>query len=101
MKTAKIQITLKEKQELNALLASNEWAKNHSEDDTIQTFTANFHDSSIEADIKICNGDGPYLDAVLFDGGSEVCVLDVGDEIEDEYVFDYDGEIYKVIIETI
>ena len=60
--------------------------------------TTKFRDSKIEADIKICNGDGPYLDAVLFDEGHEVAVLDVGDMIQDEYIFEYNDAIYKVLV---
>ena len=67
----------------------------------IETFTAAFPGGSYEVDIKIVNGDdyaGPYVDAVLFEDGNEICVLEPGDTLEGEYWFWLGGEPYEVII---
>lgn len=64
--------------------------------DVIQTFTCIFNDG-FEADIKVCNGDGPYVDSVLFDpDGTEVQVLDVGDQLDGVYQFEYGHKLYIV-----
>jgi len=71
--------------------------------DTIATFTANFG-GGLEADIKVCNTESdskPYVDAVLFQDGCEVGLLDVGDELAGEYLFDdpdNPGEELQVIV---
>ena len=65
---------------------------------TIQTYTASFN-GGVEADIKVCDGNPPFVDAVLYDGGSEVQLTEVSDELLGEYQFFYDGKIYTVILE--
>jgi molybdopterin biosynthesis enzyme MoaB len=65
---------------------------------TIQTYTAVFNDN-VEADIKVCNGNPPFVDAVLYDGGTEVELREVTDELLGEYVFFYKGKIYTVMVE--
>ena len=67
----------------------------HDRDGVIFTLTADFP-GDIEADIKVCNGDTPYVDAVLFEGGCEVQVLEVSDTLEGEYPFELDGQEYLV-----
>jgi len=67
-------------------------------DETIERFTAEFPDG-VEADIKVCNGDTPYVDPVLFLNGSEVQVLDVCEDLLGEYEFDLDGDIFIVRLE--
>jgi hypothetical protein len=70
-------------------------------DDVIRTFTVRFPDR-YEADIKVCNGDTPYVDAVLFDpNGCEAqsiklvyCVLEVSDTLLGEYPFHHGGNEY-------
>lgn len=101
MKVATIQIPKKKKDELNQILSSNEFYDEVGRDEVIAQFTAKFPDSSIEADIKICNGDGPYIDAVLFDNGYEVMMLEPSWEISEEYIFETDDETYKVLVEII
>jgi hypothetical protein len=64
---------------------------------TLATFTADFG-NGMEADIKMCQGDPPFVDAVLFDCGSEVAILEVSDALEGEYLFDYDGQKYQVVV---
>jgi hypothetical protein len=55
--------------------------------------------NSIEADIKVCNGDnGAWIDAVLFDDGNEVAVLEPQYVLLGEYVFNYEGKIYTAVI---
>ena len=55
--------------------------------------------SCVDADIKLCNGNGPYVDAVLFQGGNEVMVLEPEFEtMVGEYVFDYGGAEYVITV---
>ena len=67
-------------------------------EDVPYTITVMFG-GGIEADIKLCNGDSPYVDAVLFEGGEEVQTLEVTDTIEGEYVFEHNGDQYVVVVE--
>lgn len=67
------------------------------EDDAIMTFTVRF-DKHIEADIKLCNGDTPWVDAVLFYDGSEIGVLDPGDELLGEFYFEYNDVDYIAVL---
>jgi len=73
--------------------------------DTIKTYTACFKssafDTQMEMDIKVCNGDTPFVDAVLFDDGHEVDVMDVSDTLLGEYTIEYDGVTYKVIVREV
>ena len=65
---------------------------------TLQTYTAVFEDN-VEADIKVCKGDPPFVDAVLYDGGAEVELIEVTDELLGEYMFFYNGQTYTVLLE--
>ena len=65
---------------------------------TLVTYTAIFEDN-VEADIKVCKGDPPFVDAVLYDGGSEVELIEVTDELLGEYIFFYNGKVYTVVVE--
>ena len=72
----------------------------HDIDSAVIIYTAKFG-NGIEADIKLCSGDRNYfIDPVLFKDDSEVNVLDVEDEILGDYLFEHDGNEYKVIIEV-
>lgn len=67
--------------------------------EVLKTYTAFFGDD-IEADIKVCNGDtGPWVDAVLFENGCEIGLLEPDDTLEGEYVFTIDGDNYTVLVE--
>lgn len=67
--------------------------------DTIYTLIAQFH-NGIEVDIKVCNGDKPYVDAVIFGYGHDLGCLDVGDTLLGEYIFeDILGDTYKITVE--
>lgn len=68
-------------------------------DEVMNTFTVNFC-KGIEADIKFCNGDtGPWIDAVLFEHGQEVQVLEPSDMLLGEYPFEHNGKEYIAILE--
>jgi hypothetical protein len=67
-------------------------------DAVITTFTISFNhlpNKKYEADIKVCNGDSPYVDPVFFeiiDGmGYEIHVGEVSDSLLGEYHF-HDGK---------
>ena len=84
--------------EIEGFLAKDKPVPDAGLDEVMNTFMANFGEG-IEADIKFCNGDtGPYIDAVLFDEGSEVFVLEPSDILEGEYVFEYQDVKYVVDI---
>lgn len=67
-------------------------------EDVPYTFTANFG-GGIEADIKVCNGDPPYVDPVLFDDGEEAVVLAVSGDILGDFEFAFKGDKYIVTVE--
>ena len=71
------------------------------ENDTIYCFTARFNDGC-EVDIKVCNGDSPYIDPVLFDArGYELAVGDPCWDILGEYWFMVGDDEYVVNISTV
>lgn len=79
---------------LNTMLASK--VKIADESDIIYQRTAYF-DDNVEADIKLVNAEPPYVDAVLFQNGHEVCTLEpCAEEYDGEYVFQFDGKMYTV-----
>ena len=53
---------------------------------TIRIYTADFGDGW-DADIKVCNGDPPFIEPVLFRNGGEVMCLDVTDTLDGDYGF--------------
>ena len=68
-------------------------------DEVIRTFTARFSDG-YEADIKVCNGDPPYVDAVLFDpNGCEAHVLATSDSLLGKYLFQHGEHEYHLTLE--
>lgn len=67
--------------------------------EVVTTYTAKFGDG-IEADIKVCNSESsPYIDAVLFEDGFEIGLLDVSDVLLGEYIFIVDDNTYTVLVE--
>ena len=54
---------------------------------TVDVFSANFG-NGVEIDIKVCDGDTPFIDAVLFVNGCDSGYLDAGDTLLGEYVFE-------------
>ena len=74
--------------------------ENYDSDEVIATYTAYFANGFL-ADIKVCNGDTPYVDNILFapcETGffNEVCVPEIAESLTGEYYFDYDGDEYIV-----
>lgn len=64
--------------------------------DTIETVTVEFP-NGMQADIKCCNGDTPYVDPVLFDAnGTELQTLDVEDDFLGEYWFEQ-GNVNMIV----
>ena len=94
-----LRVSLPDIREFNHILSMGEKSSDYGKDEVIFCKTAKF-DGGVEADIKLCNGDPPFIDAVLFEDGCEVGVLDCGfEEIEGEYYFSHDGNEYLVLIE--
>ena len=97
--TVTLRLPLHQIREINEILSAGHEDEQSSSDAVIYCQTAKF-DDGVEADIKICNGDPPYVDAVLFFDGNEVCILDASFEhIEGEYHFKYDHQMYVVVVE--
>jgi hypothetical protein len=66
----------------------------------IKTYTAKFS-NGFEADIKVCNGDTPFVDPVLFnEKGIEICVGEVEDTLLGEYHFEYGEDVFVVTVEV-
>lgn len=71
----------------------------YDEDALIYIATAKFP-SGVEADIKLCNGDTPWVDPVLFDkDGKEIFFLDPDEDFFGEFCFKTGNhEEYVVIV---
>lgn len=84
-------------------------------DNVIATFSTHFKEQGRGVDIKVCDGDGPYVDPVLFEvvpadakdrkvgiryNWHEIGPLDVTDTLLGEYEFEDEGNTYlvKVIV---
>lgn len=99
LQTVTLRVPLPQIREVNSILASGQEDEQSGYDEVIFCKTAKF-DDGVEADIKVCNGDPPFVDAVLFYDGFEVCILDtVFESIEGEYYFKYNDNEYLVVIE--
>ncbi len=94
--TERITISKDELKDIKRLLRRKTEDKNVG--DVPYTYTVRFS-NGMEADIKVCNGNSPYVDAVLFKDGSEVSVLDVSENILGLYDFKYKNDTYLVIVE--
>ncbi len=86
-------------EQIEVLLSKGGYVEDAGPDEVMNTFTAIFP-NYIEADIKFCNGDGPYIDAVLFKEGNEVNVLEPSDSLEGEYPFQHEGKEYMVVVKA-
>lgn len=96
METRTVKISAEKNKELQNFLNS----EGDGTTNVIETITASFEDG-IEADIKVCDGESPFVDPVLFDKGNEICCLDVTDTLVGEYLFSaYMEKLYKVIVEV-
>lgn len=100
MLTKTIKIPQQQVDEINKVLAAGEPDTQSDKDGTIYVFSVSFG-NGYEVDIKVCNGDPPYIDPVLFLNGSDACILEPDAEsIEGEYEFDHDGQKFVVIVEA-
>lgn len=98
MQTATLSIPSKQREDLNQILRRTKTHPEYASCAVIATFTAKFPDGC-EADIKVCNGEGPYVDPVLFDpNGHEIATAEVTDELAGTYRWDVDGESYQLLV---
>lgn len=81
-------------------------------EDTIATYSVEFDEKPIGVDIKVCGGQPPFVDAVLFEineipdderagmdpntSWSEIYALDVDGDLLGEYIFEHDNAKYVV-----
>lgn len=96
-----INVTLEDAKLSNEALEIEEgYYEEEEHDAVIKMWTARFSDGC-EADIKLCNGDTPYIDSVLFDqNGYQLNVLEISDELFGEYVFEANGNQYIVTVKV-
>ena len=85
-------------QEMNRIL-DGPGLEDTDRDGIVQMFTGQFDDGCF-ADIKVCNGDTPWIDAVLFDPhGSEIALVEPQDgPFEGEYEWEVDGRTYRLVL---
>ena len=98
MKKQVIKIDKKIIEEYNRYLDSGEEYPDCNRYDTVESWTARFG-NGIEADIKVCStGDCDlFVDAVLFKDGSEAALAgDPEYQLDGEYEFEFDDEVYVV-----
>lgn len=94
-----IKVEKKELKEMNSILSRTEKHPDYKDATTIKVYTAKF-ENGIEADIKVVNGDGPYVDPVLFKDGYEIqCLQDPSERLDGEYIFEYKNQTYRVLVE--
>jgi hypothetical protein len=97
-----IYVDKKEAEEMEQILSIEQGiCPDYDHDATIKTYTAKFA-NGFEADIKVCNGDTPYIDNVLFDEqGCEVNCPEISESLLGEYHFEFEGETYQVLVEAV
>ena len=82
---------------LQDILDKNSFDEESDRDGVIHTFTADFG-NGWQADIKVCNSDGPYVDPVLFLDGYEMCVGEITNTLLGEYDFQVEDLQFKVYV---
>lgn len=104
MKTAKHLISEQLKRFYKEVLHRNNFHPDYPKDGIIDSLSVTF-DNGYQADIKLCNSDeesSPWVDAVLFDeNGCELAVIEPQDSMTGEFVFEYEDEFYRVIVDSI
>jgi len=69
---------------------------------TIETYTVKFEDATegdIQIDVKVCQGNPPFVDIVLFQDGNDVGCLEPADSLLGRYVFqDVLENVYEVSV---
>ena len=101
MKTIKrtVKVTANQLSEANEILKRTDFVEDAGRDELLYSFSVSFG-NGIEADIKVYNGDGPFVDAILFHDGSEVFIMEpCVEQLDGEYIFEYLGHKYIVNIE--
>jgi hypothetical protein len=85
---------------LNAVLNGPQ-REDYKRDGVIETITATFP-NGFQMDVKVCNGDTPWIDAVLFNpNGIEIAVEQPSDgPIEGEYYLQDGEDEYILTIES-
>jgi hypothetical protein len=73
MPKATVMMTREQMADWNEVLEGEIPSTRCGHDDVMDVITATFVGTNIEADIKLCNGDPPYVDPVLFEDGVEIC----------------------------
>lgn len=86
--------------ELNKILKRKTRVPDCGKYEVLYTVTATFEDG-IQSDIHVCNGDGPFVDPILFDqSGCELTYLDVRDKLIGTYTFEHSDTKYVVKVVT-
>ena len=94
-----MQISADQLSDANEILQRTEFVEDAGRDEVFYSFSVPFGDG-IEVDIKVCNGDGPFVDAILFHNWSEVCVMEpCFESLDGEYHFYYEDNEYVVFVE--
>lgn len=94
---AKIGVTQAVADEMEGILSITEGRHpDYKDGAVIATFIATF-ENGYEADIKVCNGDTPYVDNVLFDSnGNELDCPEIAETLLGKYEFEAEGDTFEV-----
>lgn len=95
MKTTLITLDDAKARELQQILDSGRLYDCVKSGDTIAVFTAEFG-GGFSADIKVVNGEPPYIDAVLFKNGCEVYMVEPHEFLLGVYVFECLNKEFRV-----
>lgn len=94
-----IKIRKKEAEKMERILSIEEGHyPDYDSDTVIKTYTAKFS-NGFEADIKVCNGDTPFV-VLSNEKGIEICVGKVKDTLLGEYHFEYGEDVFVVTVEV-
>lgn len=96
MPTKVIKIEEARARELQLILDSGRLYDGVKSAEVIDKFTADFK-KGFSVDIKVVNGEPPYIDAILFKNGCEVYMLEAHEEfLLGAYVFECEHEKFQV-----
>ena len=100
IKRATVSIPMSAAREVNNILQSDQM--DPTGEDVVYSCTVTF-DDGCSADIKVCNGEPPYIDPVLFDRqGHEVCLIEsIACRIEGDYHWWHDGKQYIATVRAV
>ena len=101
-----IYLNLEELEKIEEILAAlHGTCREFEPDEVIATYSVEFA-NEFEADLEIVNGDPPYIRGTLYrpvEDEEEIVLFEVDEKLmpgklEGEHFFEYEGQVYKVLV---